>query len=488
MPLVSGVRVTLGDMNKNRTQFACAQCGWATMKWVGRCGQCQEWGTVVEQTPTVGKTAAQPITTPAVPIGQVPADAAVFHPTGVGEFDRVLGGGMVPGAVVLLAGEPGVGKSTLLLDVAAKTAQQGTTVLYISGEESTAQVRLRAERIGALHKNLLLASETDLGRVLGQIEAVDPGLLILDSVQTVASSTVDGAAGGVAQVREVAAAVIGAAKARNLPTIVVGHVTKDGSIAGPRVLEHLVDVVCQFEGDKHAQLRMVRAVKNRYGNTDEVGCFALDDEGIHSLADPSGLFLSQTRKGVAGSSVTVTLDGRRPLTSEIQGLVAESAGGAPRRTTQGVDTSRVAMVQAVLLAQAGVNLGPSSDLYVSCVGGAKAHEPAADLAVALALSSSLINQALPDKLVVIGEVSLTGELRPVVGTSQRLAEARRLGFTRAIIPARTEGVKSPDGMVVKGASTLRDALDLAFPADQKGARQVVPVEPFVIPDTPQHPN
>lgn len=364
---------------------------------------------------------------------------------------------MVPGAVVLLAGEPGVGKSTLLLDVAAKTAHSGQRVLYISGEESAAQVRLRAERIGALH----------------------PGLFILDSVQTIASAKVDGAAGGVGQVREVAASVINAAKGRNLPTILVGHVTKDGAIAGPRVLEHLVDVVCQFEGDKHAQLRMVRAVKNRYGATDEVGCFALDDVGIHSLADPSGLFLSSARRDVTGSCVTVTLDGRRPLPTEIQALAAQSVSNSPRRTTQGVDSSRVAMVQAVLLAQAGVMVGKDSDVYVSCVGGAKAHEPATDLAIALALTSSLINEPVTDKLVVIGEVSLTGELRPVLGTTQRLAEARRLGFTRAIVPARTDGVKPPEGMTVKGALTLLDALDIAFPKTS-AARKVIPIKPFAV--------
>lgn len=451
------------------------------MKWVGRCGECHEWGTVTERAPVPGTMAPTAVSAPAVPIGQVPADSSTFLPTGVGEFDRVLGGGMVPGSVALLAGEPGVGKSTLLLDVAAKAALAGSTVLYISGEESAAQVRLRAERIGALHKNLFLASETDLGRVLGQVEAISPGLFILDSVQTIASESVDGGAGGVAQVREVARAVIQAAKSRNLPTILVGHVTKDGSIAGPRVLEHLVDVVCQFEGEKDAQLRMVRAVKNRYGATDEVGCFSLDDDGIHSLQDPSGLFLSATRAGVTGSCVTVTLDGRRPLSTEIQALVAQSTSGSPRRTTQGVDSSRVAMIQAVLLAHAGVQVAGIADVYVSCVGGAKAAEPAADLAIALAYTSSTINRALTDKLVVIGEVSLTGELRPVVGTSQRLSEARRLGFTKAIIPGGTQGVKSPQGMAVVGAASLLEALEVAFPADpQTGTRNVIPIQPFIV--------
>lgn len=468
-------------MSKTRAQFSCSECGWSTTKWVGRCGECQAWGTVTEIHTTKGTTRPAAVAAPAIPIGEVPADAATYLPTGVGEFDRVLGGGLVPGVVVLLAGEPGVGKSTLLLDVAAKTAQSQGRVLYISGEESAAQVRLRAERIDAIDSNLFLAAETDLGRVLGQIEAIKPELLIVDSVQTIASAQVDGSAGGVSQVREVASAVITAAKSRNLPTILVGHVTKDGGIAGPRVLEHLVDVVCQFEGDKHAQLRMVRSVKNRYGATDEVGCFALDDAGIHSLEDPSGLFLSTTRAGVTGSCVTVTLDGLRPLTTEIQALVADTSGSVPRRTTQGVDSSRVAMALAVLLAQAGVEAA-SSDVYVSCIGGARAVEPAADLAIALALTSSTLNRALPEKLVVIGEVSLTGELRPVLGTTQRLGEARRLGFTRAIVPAGSD-VVNPTGLAVRQVATLYEALELAFPKTSGAqSRSRVPIKPFILPE------
>lgn len=274
---------------KQRTSHTCSACGWSTGKWVGRCTQCGEWGTLTETSAVSGpRTTATTLTTPATPISHIDAHITQARPTGIDEFDRVLGGGLVPGAVILLAGEPGVGKSTLLLDVAATTARSGRTVLYVTAEESAGQVRLRAERIGALDDNLYLASEVDLGQVLAHVNAVTPDLLIVDSVQTIASTQVDGAAGGVAQVKEVASAVISVAKERAIPTIVVGHVTKDGSVAGPRTLEHLVDVVCQFEGDRHSRLRMVRAVKNRYGPTDEVGCFDLSETGIVGLADPRG--------------------------------------------------------------------------------------------------------------------------------------------------------------------------------------------------------
>ena len=323
--------------------FRCSECGWTTVKWVGRCGECQAWGSVSELgAVTVRTTSAAPVERPAVPIGQVDVRRAEARSTGVSEFDRVLGGGLVPGAVVLVAGEPGIGKSTLLLDVAARAARQGDgrTVLYITGEESAAQVRMRAERIEAMAASLFLASETDLATVLGQIEAVQPDLLVIDSVQTIASGEVEGAAGNVSQVREVAASLIQVAKSRGIATLLVGHVTKDGSIAGPRVLEHLVDVVVQFEGDRHSRLRLVRAVKNRYGPTDEVGCFDLSDVGIVGLADPSGLFLSRGTLSVPGTCVTVTLEGRRPLMTEVQALVAKSEIPTPRRATSGLDSAR----------------------------------------------------------------------------------------------------------------------------------------------------
>ena len=370
---------------------------------------------------------------PALPIGEVDASAAGARPTGLDELDRVLGGGLVPGAVVLLAGEPGVGKSTLLLEAGTHAAGRGP-VLYITGEESAAQVRLRADRIGAVAANLYLAAETDLAALLGHVAVVRPQLLIVDSVQTITMDGVDGAPGGVSQIREVTAALIAVAKQHAVTTVLVGHVTKDGSIAGPRTLEHLVDVVLHFEGDRHAQFRMVRAVKNRYGPTDEIGCFDLGEQGITELPDPSGLFLTHRRNAVPGTCVTVTLEGRRPLLSEVQTLVAPSSLEIPRRVTSGLDASRVGMVLAVLSRRADLKLG-KQDVYAATVGGVRLGEPSVDLAVALALASAVVNLSVPGSVVAIGEVGLAGEVRRVTGVQRRLAEAERMGFRLAIVPA-----------------------------------------------------
>jgi len=349
------------------------------------------------------------------------------QPTGVAEFDRVLGGGIVPGAVILLSGEPGVGKSTLLLDVAAEAARSGRKVLYISAEESAGQVYLRASRTGGLHDNLFLATDTDLGAVLGHIEQVGPDLLIVDSVQTVSSGVLEGSAGGVAQVREVAATLIRVAKETGLPIILVGHVTKDGQIAGPRTLEHLVDVVCQFEGDRQTSLRFVRALKNRFGPTDEVGCFEMSGEGIIEVPDPSSLFRSGSGTSVSGTCTTIALEGRRALPVEIQALVVPSSAPQPRRVVNGVESSRVAMLLAVLERRAGIALS-GADVYVSTVGGIRIHEPGADLAIALAVASAAKDTPLSATTAAIGEISLAGEIRQVTQAAQRASEATRLGF------------------------------------------------------------
>lgn len=438
--------------------YRCGECGWQTSKWVGRCGECQAWGTVEEAgAPRLRTVTAGPVTATARPIAEVNVETARARPTGVDELDRVLGGGLVPGAVVLLAGEPGVGKSTLLLEVAARAARSGRRTLYLTGEESAAQVRLRAERIGALDDRLFLAAENDLSAVVGQVEALDPDLLVVDSVQTVASAEVDGTPGGVTQVREVAAALIRLAKSRHLSTVLVGHVTKDGSIAGPRVLEHLVDVVLAFEGERHSRLRLVRAVKNRYGPSDEVGCFDLHDAGISGLPDPSGLFLSRRREPVPGTCVTVAVEGRRPLVAEVQALVAGSALASPRRATSGLDSSRIAMVLAVLERRGGVRVC-DKEVYAATVGGVRLLEPAADLAVALAVAGAARDVPLPAGLVAVGEVGLAGEVRRVSGVSRRLAEAVRLGFTRALVPPDPGVV--PDGMTVVEVGDLAAALVL----------------------------
>jgi DNA repair protein RadA/Sms len=421
-------------MAKATQTFRCAECGWTTSKWVGRCGECQAWGTVDEAAaPRAGATMAGPVSQAAQPIGAVGLEVARTRPTGVEEFDRALGGGLVQGAVILLAGEPGVGKSTLLLDVTAKWAKDAGRTLYVTGEESTAQVRLRAERTGALADNLFLTAETDLSAVLTHIEEVKPSLVVLDSVQTVSSPSLESPVGGVNQVREVASSLIRVAKERGIATVLVGHVTKDGSIAGPRVLEHLVDVVLQFEGDRNSRLRTVRTVKNRYGPADEVGCFDLTDAGITSLPDPTGLFLSRHAAPVPGTCITVTVEGRRPLLGEVQALVAPSALNTPRRANSGLDSARVAMVLAVLERRGRVQLS-TRDVYTSTVGGARLAEPATDLAVLISVASAAAQEPTPMGMIALGEVGLAGEIRGVTGLQRRLAEAERMGFGTALVP------------------------------------------------------
>jgi DNA repair protein RadA/Sms len=464
---MSGAAARVPGMAKSTagtSAYRCSECGWQTAKWTGRCGECQTWGTVSEAG-TAGLTRlarVRPVThrpagtaTPALPIAKVDADDATAKATGLDELDRVLGGGLVPGAVLLLAGEPGVGKSTLLLEAAALVAETGP-VLYVTGEESAAQVRLRADRIGAIHDQLYLAAETDLDAVLGHIGEVRPRLLIIDSVQTIAAAGVEGVPGGVTQVREVASALTAVAKERSIPTILVGHVTKDGTVAGPRTLEHLVDVVLHFDGDRHSQLRMVRAVKNRYGPTDEVGCFDLGEYGLIGLADPSGLFLSTHREPVPGTCVTVTLEGRRPLPAEVQALVAHCNTDMPRRTTSGLDAARVGLIVAVLQRRAGTKLG-KQDIFAATVGGVRLTEPSVDLAVAVAVASSAGNLSVPAGVVAIGEVGLAGEVRRVAGLSRRLAEAERMGFKRAIVPADS-GAASLPGLEVTEVREIRQAL------------------------------
>jgi DNA repair protein RadA/Sms len=440
-------------MAKSTSAFRCSECGWQAPKWVGRCGECQAWGTVTEAAVPrlvragiraaaygggaggAGRLGGGPVSTAAMPIGQVDAAHAAARPTGLDELDRVLGGGLVPGAVLLLAGEPGVGKSTLLLEAGALVASEGP-VLYITGEESAAQVRLRADRLGSIHENLYLAAETDLDAVISHVEAVSPRLLIIDSVQTIAAGDVDGVPGGVTQVREVAAALIAVAKQRGMSTILVGHVTKDGSVAGPRTLEHLVDVVLHFD---------------------------LGEYGLIGLADPSGLFLSRHSEPVPGTCVTVTLEGRRPLLAEVQALVAPSVIDVPKRVTSGLDASRVGMVLAVLQRRADVKIG-KADVYAATVGGVRLTEPSVDLAVALALASSVAGLALPPGLIVVGEVGLASEVRNVVGVPRRVAEAERMGFRQAIVPAGSAGNGYPadSTMEVSEVSDVREAMRAAF--------------------------
>lgn len=459
-----------GKARDPRPTYQCDACGYQPPKWVGRCPECGEWGSVIEATQPGPLASGRVISSrvpvqPARPISTISAEPARARPTGVAELDRVLGGGLVPGAVVLLAGEPGVGKSTLLLDVAQRwAASGGSPALVVSGEESVSQVRLRAERIGALHDQLYLASENDLAAVLGHLDAVKPGLLVLDSVQTISTSGIEGVPGGVTQVRTVTAALVAVAKERNIATVLVGHVTKDGQVAGPRVLEHLVDVVLHFEGDRHSSLRMVRGVKNRFGAADEVGCFEMHERGISSLADPSGFFVTRYAEPVPGTCVTVAMEGRRALVTEIQALIGATVAGSPRRTVSGLDSARLAMVLAVLQRRTGRLSLHDREVFAATVGGIRVTEPAADLAIALAVASGGLNLALAPQLVAIGEVGLTGEVRRVNGVPRRLAEAARLGFRFALVPPgcgpEATGV-GPEDMQVIEITDLRAALQWA---------------------------
>jgi DNA repair protein RadA/Sms len=430
-----------------RPAHRCTECGYASAKWVGRCPECQAWGTIEEfgaPAAALRAVSAGPVTTRARPIAQVELAGARAVPTGIEEFDRVLGGGLVPGAVLLVAGEPGVGKSTLLLEVAHRVAERNGLALVVSGEESAGQVRLRAERIGALHERLYLAAETELSAVLAHVEQVNPTLLILDSVQTVRSPAVDGTDGGASQVRAVAGALTAVAKSRGMTTILVGHVTKDGAIAGPRTLEHLVDVVVSFDGERHSTLRLVRATKNRFGPADEIGCFEIGDGGVVGVPDPSALFVSRRTAPVPGSCVTVTMEGSRPLLAEVQALVAGTVGGgSPRRAVSGLDAQRVAMVNAVVERRGGVKLA-DADVFAASVGGVRIAEPAADLALALAIASAAKDRALPEGMVALGEVGLSGEIRRVGGAGRRLAEAARQGYKVALVPA--DAGAAPRGM------------------------------------------
>ncbi|WP_448856212.1 DNA repair protein RadA [Corynebacterium camporealensis] len=454
---------------KQRPIHTCSECGFVSPKWLGRCPECGSWGTLQESQPVAKSSGSAAVaattgqmtkgltpTSPATPITKIGASATKTLNTGIGELDRVLGKGIVPGSVVLMAGEPGVGKSTLLLEVASRWASLDRKALYVTAEESAGQVRARAERTGALHDTLYLAAESNLDVVFGHVDQLKPSLIIVDSVQTMHAAGVEGVAGGVAQSRAVTAALTTLAKTTGIPVMLVGHVTKDGNVAGPRVLEHLVDVVLNFEGDRQSSLRMLRGIKNRFGATDEVGCFEQTAGGIREVADPSGLFLSHRGSTPDGSAVTVAMDGVRPILAEVQALTVDPVAKNPRRVVTGLDNNRVPMVLAVLQARAGQRTN-DKDAYVATVGGMKITETATDLAVALATWSSLHEKPLPPRTVVIGEVGLAGELRRVPNLDRRLMEAARLGYKSAIVPA---GEVEANGLKVRQVGTLSEAIAL----------------------------
>ncbi len=445
-------------MAKLRAVFRCTDCGAAAPKWVGRCPSCDAWNTLVEELEDVAAADAARSLGPrdrATPIVDVDSHEWQPVPTGIDELDRVLSGGLVPGSVTLVGGEPGIGKSTLLLQAAASVAATGARVLYVSAEESKQQVRLRAERLGALQPNLWLASDTALPHILDSVDEIDPALLIVDSIQTVLTPELGSAAGSVAQVRECAARLVSAAKTRGLSVVLVGHVTKEGGLAGPRVLEHVVDTVLAFEGDRHHALRLVRAAKHRFGATDQLGLFEMTEHGLLGVPDASRLFLADRRRGVTGSAVVPTIEGHRPLLVELQALVTMSAIPSPRRSAQGVDAGRLSLILAVLGERAHVKFA-DRDVYALAVGGVRIAEPAADLAIALSLASSLIGRPLADDLVVCGELGLGGEVRQVSQCERRLAEALRLGFTRAVVP--TLAPDPPAGLQAIRVGSIDEAI------------------------------
>jgi len=446
-----------------KTVFFCGDCGYETGKWLGRCPGCGGWNTFREATVKSPSNASfLPTSEPPEPLVRTAAAPLDRFVTRFGEMNRVLGGGIVPGSVILLGGDPGIGKSTLLLQLAADVADNAGVVLYVSGEESKQQVQMRAQRLGVTSELLYFSAETDLSCICRSIEEISPVLVIIDSIQTMSHPDLPLLPGSIGQLRECTAELVRLAKLRNFACFLVGHVTKEGTLAGPRVLEHMVDTVLSFEGERHQNLRLLRAVKNRFGATNEIAVFSMEGGGLAEVSNPSLLFLSERSGSAPGSVVVAALEGTRPVLVEIQALVSPTAFGSPRRATTGVDYNRVVLIAAVLEKRAGLPLA-NQDIYVNVVGGLKIVEPAADLGIALALAASYRNTAVDRETAVLGEIGLTGEVRAVGQTEQRLREAARLGFRRLIIPQRSIDLQErlPDVELV-GVKTVRDALDLGI--------------------------
>ncbi len=443
-------------MTKTRIEHVCTDCGTTHPKWAGQCSACGRWNTLVEELARPDLPLIEPAIRPAQPIGDIDPQASTPRPTGIGELDRVLGGGIVPGAVTLLGGEPGIGKSTLLLQLLAEWPGRA---LYVTAEESAQQVRLRAERVGAVRPDLWLHAATALPHVTAAIDEIDPGIVVVDSIQTVHDPALGSPPGSVVQVRGCAHQLVETAKRRGVPIVLVGHVTKEGSLAGPRVLEHVVDTVLAFEGERHHALRLLRATKHRFGPTNELGLFEMAGDGLVGVPDPSRLFLGDRRTGVPGSAVAPTIEGQRPIVIEVQALTTPAPPNVPaRRTTQGVDGNRLALLLAVLQQRARVPVH-QHDVYASTVGGVRLVEPGLDLAICLAVVSAVTDRPLPADLVAFGEVGLGGEIRQVAHTPRRFNEAARLGFRRVIAP-RSSPTPDDDRRVIRVA-TLPEALAAA---------------------------
>lgn len=455
-------------MGKDRTVFACQKCGYQAPRWMGRCPDCGEWGSLAEEPLAQGPVSplgfARPGERPSSPrpITEIECTDEERMKTRVNEFDRVLGGGIVTGSIVLVAGDPGVGKSTLLLQSLDRLAGPGCPILYVTGEESPQQVKMRAERLGTASSGLFVLAETSLERILDAAGKMSPKILAVDSVQTIFTETLTSAPGSLSQVREVAGRLMYHSKSTGTATLLVGHVTKDGAIAGPKSLEHIVDAVLYFEGDKGYAYRILRSVKNRFGSVSEIGVFEMRDDGLREVANPSELFLSERPVNTSGSVVVSSIEGTRPLLVELQALVSPSNLGLPRRTSIGVDHNRVSLLVAILEKKVGVHLS-DRDIFVNVAGGVTITEPAVDLGVVLAVASSSMDKPVDPRTLVVGEVGLAGEVRAVRHAEHRMKEGSRLGFVRCLMPeANRKNMKPQDGMDAVGVSTISEAMESAF--------------------------
>ena len=451
-------------MARTKTKFVCQNCGYSSAKWLGRCPECGSWDSMAQEIETPAKPQQSFLMPQEAPkpktLDKVMLTEVERLQTGINEFDRVLGGGLVPGSLVLLGGDPGIGKSTMLLDAGMRFAANNIKVLYVSGEESEAQTAMRARRLGKPGAALLVMTATDLDAVLLQAKEVQPQILVIDSIQTMYNAELQTAAGSVGQVRECTAKLLRFAKATGIAVIIIGHVTKDGNIAGPRLLEHMVDVVLQFEGDRSYSFRVLRALKNRFGSTSESGIFSMEAGGLIEVANPAGLFLENRAENAPGSVVCACLEGNRPIMVEVQALVAKTPYGMPRRTAVGFDYNRVNMLLAILERRLGMDFG-NFDAYLNVVGGMKITEPAADLAAAAALVSSYRNKAVPHGVLAVGEVGLTGEIRRVSNTERRIRDAANLGFTKFVVPKGKLNMEQKTSGIIQ-AATLEEALSAIF--------------------------
>ncbi|MBM7573118.1 DNA repair protein RadA [Aquibacillus albus] len=453
---------------KTKTKYVCHECGYESPKWMGKCPACHSWNTLIEEV-VASKQSSRHIMVTGEASNTKPEKITAIQTkeearieTNMPEFNRVLGGGVVPGSLVLIGGDPGIGKSTLLLQVSAQLADNRLSVLYISGEESTRQTKLRADRLGVTSDQLFVLSETNLFSIVNHIEQLNPSFVVIDSIQTIYREEVTSAPGSVSQVRECTSELMRIAKQNNIPIFIVGHVTKEGSIAGPRLLEHMVDAVLYFEGERHHTFRILRGVKNRFGSTHEMGIFEMKEEGLREVLNPSEVFLEERSQGAAGSTVVASMEGSRPVLVEIQALISPTSYGNPRRMATGIDHNRVPLLMAVLEKRVGLML-QNQDAYVKVAGGVKLDEPAIDLAVAISIASSFKNQPSKPEDVFIGEVGLTGEIRRVARIDQRVQEASKLGFKRAIIPRKNlDGWTPPTGIEVLGVNTVQEALKEAL--------------------------